>query len=76
MERQRATQSRNCCGHSTRGTSLEQVVNRYSGCNLPLAISTVPMQEANWGNTYCIEDALKAGTVFPELYLPFIGSGR
>ena len=55
---------------------MEQVVNRYSGCNLPLAISTVPMQEANWGNTYCIEDALKAGTVFPELYLPFIGSGR
>ena len=38
---------------------------------LPLAIATVPMQK--WRMTYTPEKALKAGTMFAELNLPFMG---
>ena len=34
-----------------------------------LAIAAVPVQE--WGDVYDREEALKRGTVFPELDLPF-----
>lgn len=38
---------------------------------LPLAIATVPMQQ--WRLTYSPEKALRAGTMFAELNLPFKG---
>lgn len=39
--------------------------------SLPLAMSYTPMQQ--WKTTYTPEEALFAGTVFPELNLPFEG---
>lgn len=39
--------------------------------DLPLAMSYVPMQV--WGETYEGLKALDAGTLFPELDLPFCG---
>lgn len=43
---------------------------------LSLAITTVPMQEANWDGVYSMEEALANGTLYPELNMPFEGSGR
>ena len=40
-----------------------------------LAISSVPMQDADFGALYALDDALCAGTVFPALDLPFLGAG-
>ena len=37
-----------------------------------LAIAAVPVQE--WGDVYDREEALKRGTVFPELDLPFFAA--
>lgn len=45
--------------------------NNGAGHGLPLAIATVPMQK--WRMTYTPEKALKAGTMFAELNLPFVG---
>ncbi len=39
--------------------------------SLPLAMAYVPFQR--WKTTYSLERALQAGTVFPELDLPFTG---
>lgn len=41
---------------------------------LPLAMSYVPMQK--WRNIYDTATALKAGTIFQELDLPFLGAGN
>lgn len=41
---------------------------------LPLAMSYVPFQK--WQTTYSLEKALKRGTLFPELDLPFKGGMR
>ncbi len=38
-----------------------------------LAISSVPMQWADWSKVYEPDTALEAGTLFPELNLPFLG---
>lgn len=37
--------------------------------NTPLAMAYVPFQQ--WGDVYGEDDALKSGTLFPELDLPF-----
>lgn len=42
--------------------------------SLPLAMAYVPMQK--WGNLYEADVALKRGTLFQELDLPFMGDGR
>ena len=49
---------------------------RDSGCDdqLVLAIATVPVQR--WRLTYSPEKALKAGTMFAELNLPFKGGRK
>ncbi len=39
--------------------------------NLPLAMAYVPMQK--YRDSYTYEEALKAGTLFPELDKPFLG---
>ena len=39
--------------------------------SLPLAMAYVPWQ--SWGNIYKAEDALKEGTIFENLNLPFTG---
>lgn len=38
-----------------------------------LAISSIPMQWADWSKVYEPDAALEAGTLFPELNLPFLG---
>ncbi len=39
--------------------------------NTPLAMCYVPFQ--TYGETYAENTALENGTVFPELYFPFLG---
>lgn len=42
---------------------------------MPLAMAYVPYQQ--WGEVYSVEDAFCAGTLYPELDLPFErGTGR
>lgn len=43
------------------------------GTGLPLAIATIPMQP--WETPYEPEKALKQGTIFPSLDLPFYITG-
>lgn len=40
---------------------------------LPLAMAYVPWQI--WGKRFEIDKALNNGTLFPELYKPFLGAG-
>lgn len=47
--------------------------SRYLG-SLPLAMAYVPYQQ--WKTAYSPDKALQAGTVFPELDLPFRGGMR
>ena len=42
-------------------------------CELPLAMTYMPMQ--TWRQIYEPCDAMKAGTIFAELDLPFYGEG-
>ncbi len=42
--------------------------------DLPLAMSYVPWQK--WGQYYTLEEGLTAGTIFPDLNLPFRGGMR
>lgn len=42
--------------------------------DLPLAMSYVPWQK--WGQHYTLEEGLDAGTIFPDLNLPFRGGMR
>ena len=41
-----------------------------------LAISYVPVQNADFSAVFPISEGLVIGTIFPELYLPFSGEGR
>ena len=63
------------CGECTRGDSVKDCGIKRP-CTCYLAISTVPMQNADWNRVYGLDEALMRGTLFPELCLPFIGSGR
>ncbi len=40
---------------------------------LPLAMAYVPWQL--WNKTFDMEEGLNNGTIFPELYKPFLGAG-
>lgn len=52
--------------------SLNAVSSPFEGCvGYPIAMAYVPVQK--WQNIYKAETALMRGTVFPELYLPFLG---
>lgn len=42
--------------------------------SLPLAMCYVPNQQ--WKTTYPLDKALMAGTIFPELDLPFMGGAQ
>lgn len=50
----------------------------HEACHIPnesrqvLAITSIPMQEADFACTYGTNEALIRGTVFPELFLPFM----
>ena len=50
----------------------------HEACHIPnesrqvLAITSIPMQNADFACTYNVSEALVLGTVFPELYLPFL----
>lgn len=66
------TQNRRCgCGSGETNTG-----GVLRPCKCYLAIATVPMQNADWNKVYGLGDALARGTLFPELDLPFVGSGR
>ena len=53
--------------------------NYHDACDIQnntvqtLAITSIPMQDANFDCVYNSEEGLIKGTVFPELYLPFCG---
>lgn len=47
--------------------------NNESLANLPLAMAYVPFQQ--WSKTFELEQGLSKGTIFPELYKPFLGEG-
>lgn len=59
------------CGCGTGGTVGEGTKSIL--CSCALGIATVPCQQ--WNGTYDTEKALKRGTVFPELDLPFFLGG-
>lgn len=40
-----------------------------------LAVASVPMQEADFDALFPLNEALDNGTVFPELYMPFLAAG-
>jgi hypothetical protein len=57
-----------------RGSNMSQntVNSPFEGCvGYPIGMAYVPVQK--WQNIYKAEAALMKGTVFPELYLPFLG---
>ncbi|SHO48439.1 spore coat associated protein CotJA [Anaerocolumna xylanovorans] len=67
------------------GCDIKNGCDTKSGCDtlssidkcldkLPLAMSYVPMQK--WRNIYDTGAAMKAGTIFQELDLPFLGAGN
>lgn len=60
---------------AAKGGSCENV-SSVDKCldKLPLAMSYVPMQK--WRNIYDTGTALKVGTIFEELDLPFLGDGN
>ncbi len=71
----------NINNNMTENGSADNMNNMNNTCEkikpiLTLAISTVPMQNANWDEVYSMEEALEYGSLFPELNLPFEGSGR
>lgn len=47
--------------------------NNESLANLPIAMAYVPFQQ--WKETFPLDGALAKGTIFPELYKPFLGEG-
>lgn len=53
------------------------IENRYMELlgidDMPLAMAYVPFQ--TWKQVFDPENALAHGTIFPELYLPFLGGG-
>lgn len=40
-----------------------------------LAVVHVPMQNANFDAVFPLDEGLKKGTIFPELYLPILAVG-
>ncbi len=53
------------------GTTENQTLENQTLGSLPIAMTYTPMQQ--WKTTYSAEEALRIGTVFPELNLPFEG---
>lgn len=47
--------------------------SKQTNCTPPLAIATIPMQP--WEEPYDLCKALKTGTIFPSLDLPFYVTG-
>ena len=40
-----------------------------------LAVASVPMHKNNFYTLFALNEALDKGTVFPELYMPFLAAG-
>ncbi len=40
-----------------------------------LAVASVPMQNTDFDALFALNEALDKGTVFPELYMPFLAAG-
>lgn len=59
---------------SNRSTSqaMPENISRFPA-ETPLAMAYVPFQQ--WSELYSEEEALKSGTLFPELNLPFAPEG-
>lgn len=59
--------------NSSRNNQSEpEVMSRFPS-ETPLAMAYVPFQ--HWSEVYSEEEALKSGTLFPELNLPFAPEG-
>ncbi len=50
---------------------LMDAVREMNGGNRILAVAYVPIQRADFSETFPIDEALCKGTIFPELYMPF-----
>ena len=62
-----------CCVQESKNDCKEKLSLKNSCVNsFPLAMAYVPMQR--YEKLYCAEDALKNGTLFEDLNLPFYGS--
>ncbi len=48
--------------------------NKDDIADFPLAMAYVPYQI--WNEVYTTDEILSKGTLFPELYKPFMGAGR
>lgn len=51
-----------------------RIISASDDSALPLAMAYVPWQR--WGETYSAGDALTYGTVFTQLYLPFMRGAK
>lgn len=54
-----------------RPTVMPEIQPSDELAELPLAMAYVPMQQ--WKSTFEIDEALSKGTIFPDLYKPFLG---
>ena len=48
-------------------------INSCDMARQTLAVASVPMQNADFSEVFPIGEALCKGTIFPALYLPFLG---
>ena len=60
-------QNINCLNHLIKETTVP--VNALPDDNSTLAFATVPFQK--FKNTFKLDQVLIAGTIFPELYMPY-----
>lgn len=63
--------ARDKCHRKGHGCDADSSMHNDPLCGMPLGIGYVPWQQ--WCEIYDICDALKAGTMFPPLNLPFYG---
>ena len=56
---------------------FQTLINQSGSSNAKqmLGLSYHPVQNADWTRVYDVQTALERGTVFPELYLPYVGKG-
>ena len=63
--------ARDNCHRRNYGCDADSSMHNDPLCGMPIGMGYVPWQQ--WDKIYDICDALNAGTMFPELNLPFCG---
>lgn len=62
------------CGPRAERPPVQYAAGEMIDARFPVAMSYVPWQ--SWKETFDCGEALKQGTIFPELCLPFLGSAN